>query len=234
MSLPVAILAGGVATRLGPLAKDTPKALIEVAGRPFAAHQLELLKKNGIERVVFCVGHLGDRIKSALGDGSDFGLKAIYVFDGPKLLGTGGALRQALPWLGQSFFVLYGDSYLDCDYAEIEAHFTASGKPGLMTLFHNKNRWDRSNVVFRQGIICRYDKTHSTPEMEYIDYGLGIFRREVLESYPEGTTLDLEAVYQDLIERGLLAGFVAPQRFYEIGSLQGLEEIRRHLARCHD
>jgi NDP-sugar pyrophosphorylase family protein len=234
MSLPVAILAGGVAARLGSLAKETPKALIEVAGRPFAAHQLELLQKSGIERVVFCVGHLGGRIQAALGDGSHFGLKVQYVFDGPKLLGTGGALRQALPLLGQSFFVLYGDSYLDCDYAEIEAHFTASGKPGLMTLFHNKNRWDRSNIVFHDGVISRYDKAHSTPEMEYIDYGLGILRAEVLQAYREGTPLDLEAVYQDLIARGLLAGFVARQRFYEIGSLQGLEETRRHLARNYD
>ena len=230
MSLPVAILAGGVATRLGPLAKGTPKALIEVAGRPFAAHQLELLKKNGIEKVVFCVGHLGDRIQSALGDGSAFGLKVQYAFDGPKLLGTGGALRQALPLLGQSFFVLYGDSYLDCDYAEIEAYFTSSGKPGLMTLFHNRNQWDRSNIVFREGVISRYDKTHSTPDMEYIDYGLGILRADALQAYPAGTPLDLETVYQGLITRGLLAGFVATRRFYEIGSLQGLEETRRHLA----
>jgi N-acetyl-alpha-D-muramate 1-phosphate uridylyltransferase len=234
MSLPVAILAGGIATRLGSLAKGTPKALIDIAGRPFAAHQLELLKKNGIEKVVFCVGHLGDRIQAALGDGSDFGLKVEYAFDGPKLLGTGGALRQALPLLGQSFFVLYGDSYLDCDYAEIEAYFTAIGKPGLMTLFHNKNRWDRSNIVFRDGVISRYDKTHSRPDMEYIDYGLGILRAEVLQVYPEGTRLDLETVYQGLIARGLLSGFVATRRFYEIGSLQGLDETRQHLASNHD
>jgi len=234
MSLPVAILAGGVATRLGPLAKGTPKALIDVAGRPFAAHQLKLLKKNGIDKVVFCVGHLGDRIQAALGDGSHFDLKVQYAFDGPKLLGTGGALRQALPLLGQSFFVLYGDSYLDCDYAEIEAYFTATGKPGLMTLFHNRNRWDRSNIVFRDGVISRYDKTHSTPDMEYIDYGLGILRAEALEVYPAGSPLDLETVYQGLITRGLLAGFVATRRFYEIGSLQGLEETRRHLAVNHD
>jgi N-acetyl-alpha-D-muramate 1-phosphate uridylyltransferase len=234
MSLPVAILAGGVATRLGSLAKGTPKALIEVAGRPFAAHQLELLKKNGIEKVVFCVGHLGDRIEAVLGDGSDFGLKAIYTFDGPQLLGTGGALRQALPLLGRSFFVLYGDSYLDCDYAKIEAHFAASGKLGLMTLFHNRDRWDRSNVVFREGVISRYDKTRSTADMEYIDYGLGILRAEAVQVYPAGTRLDLETVYQALIARGLLAGFVATRRFYEIGSLQGLEETRRHLARNHD
>ena len=230
MSVPVAILAGGVATRLGPLAKSTPKALIDVAGRPFAAHQLELLQRNGIEKVVFCVGHLGDKIEAALGDGSRFGLKIQYVSDGAELLGTGGALRHALPALGQSFFVLYGDSYLDCDYGEIEAYFTASGKPGLMTLFRNHNQWDRSNVVFDEGVITRYDKTHSTPDMEYIDYGLGVLRAEVLESYPAGTRLDLEAVYQGLIARGLLAGFVAARRFYEIGSLQGLEETRRHIA----
>jgi NDP-sugar pyrophosphorylase family protein len=103
-----------------------------------------------------------------------------------------------------------------------------------MTLFHNKNRWDRSNIVFHDGVISRYDKAHSTPDMEYIDYGLGILRAEVLQAYREGTPLDLEAVYQDLIARGLLAGFVARQRFYEIGSLQGLEETRRHLARNYD
>jgi NDP-sugar pyrophosphorylase family protein len=230
MSLPVAILAGGVATRLGPLAKTTPKALIEVAGRPFAAHQLELLKRNGIDKVVFCVGHLGDKIEAALGDGSPFGLRIQYVSDGVQLLGTGGALRQALPALGQSFFVLYGDSYLDCDYAEIEAYFSAGGKPGLMTLFRNHNQWDRSNVVFREGVITRYDKTHSTPDMEYIDYGLGVLRAEVLAEYPAGTRFDLEAVYQGLIARGLLAGFVTTRRFYEIGSPQGLEETRRHIA----
>ena len=230
MSLPVAILAGGVATRLGPLAKSTPKALIDVAGRPFAAHQLELLRRNGIEKVVFCVGHLGDKIEAALGDGSRFGLTIQYVSDGAELLGTGGALRHALPALRQSFFVLYGDSYLDCNYGEIEAHFTASGKPGLMTLFRNHNQWDRSNVVFRDGVIVRYDKTHSSPDMEYIDYGLGVLRAEVLEAYPAGTRIDLEAVYQGLIARGLLAGFVAARRFYEIGSLQGLEETRRYIA----
>lgn len=231
MSLPVAILTGGLATRLRPLTERIPKSLVEVAGKPFAVHQLELLRRHGLTQVVFCVGYLGEQVQAALGDGHRWGMNIQYAFDGPILLGTGGALRRALLLLGQAFFVLYGDSYLECDYATIERAFRASDKLGLMTVFQNADQWDRSNVLFRSGRIERYDKHHRTTDMQHIDYGLGLLRAQAIEAYPPDKPLDLATVYQDLIAQDQLAGFEVTRRFYEIGSLAGLAEIREYLAR---
>jgi NDP-sugar pyrophosphorylase family protein len=231
MSLPVAVLAGGLATRLRPLAEKVPKSLMEVAGKPFIAHQLELLRRNRIRHVVLCLGHLGEQVQAELGNGGRWGIQIDYVFDGPVLLGTGGALRKALPWLEEAFFVLYGDSYLECDYAAIEQAFRAGGKLGLMTVFRNANQWDRSNVVFADGRIQRYDKKTLIPEMSHIDYGLGILQTSVLNRYPADQAFDLATVYQDLLEQNQLAGYEVTHRFYEIGSPTGLKETREYLER---
>jgi NDP-sugar pyrophosphorylase family protein len=229
VSLPVAILAGGLATRLGPVTGTIPKSLVEVAGRPFAEHQIELLRRHGFTDIVFLVAHLGEMIRGALGDGARLGVRVSWVFDGPVPLGTGGAIRRALPHLGEAFFVLYGDSYLDCDYAAIARAFERSGKSGLMTVCRNDDRWDRSNVQF-DGRIVRYDKEHRTPGMRHIDYGLGAFRKTAFDGRPSDAAFDLAVVYQDLLARGDLAGFEVPTRFFEIGSPAGLEETRAHLA----
>jgi len=229
VSLPVAILAGGLATRLRPITEKIPKALVDVAGKPFVVHQLELLRARGIRRVVLCLGHLGEQVEALVGDGRAFGLEVACSYDGERLLGTGGALRRALPALGERFLVLYGDAYLDCDYAEVARRFVESGRLGLMTVFRNAGRWDESNVVYREGRILRYTKGSRDPEMEHIDYGLGGLRAEVFASYPEGAPLDLAAVYQDLLARGELAGHEVARRFYEIGSPEGLAETRRLL-----
>ncbi len=234
MTLPVAILAGGLATRLGPLTAARPKSLLDVAGQPFAVHQLELLRRHGLREVVFCLGHLGEQVEAALGDGAAWGLRLRYSYDGPRLLGTGGALRRALPLLGEAFFVLYGDSYLDCDYAAVAAAFRASGALGLMTVFRNDGQWDRSNVHFAEGRIWRYDKHSQTPAMRHIDYGLGALRAEAFAAYPPDEPLDLASIYQDLLGRGQLAAYEVTQRFYEIGSAAGLEETRRFLAGSDD
>lgn len=230
MTLPVAILAGGLATRLRPITSTIPKALVEVAGRPFVEHQLALLRRAGVERVVLCVGHLGEQVEAALGDGSRHGLELAFAHDGGTLLGTGGALRRALPLLGEAFLVLYGDSYLECDYAAVARTFLASGKAGLMTVYRNDGRWDSSNVEFRDGRILRYEKNTRSPAMTHIDWGLGALRAPALAGYPEGQPLDLAAVYRDLLARGELAAYEVRERFYEIGSPEGLEETRRHLA----
>ena len=230
MSLPVAILAGGLATRLRPITERIPKSLVDVAGRPFAEHQIELLRRNHISDIVFLVGHLGELVEQALGDGSRWGVRVRYVFDGPTQLGTGGALRAALPALGESFFVLYGDSYLDCDYGAIERAFAGSGRSALMTVCENDDRWDRSNVMFRDGRIMAYDKVGRTPGMRHIDYGLGAFRASVFSARAAGEPFDLAAVYQDLLARGDLAGYDVGGRFYEIGSPAGLEETRGYLS----
>jgi NDP-sugar pyrophosphorylase family protein len=227
--LPVAILAGGLATRLGPLTKETPKCLLDVAGRPFIHHQLRRLRDQGVTRAVLCLGHLGERVVEAVGDGSAFGLEVAYSFDGPELRGTAGAIRRALPLLGPAFFVLYGDSYLECSYADVQAAFEASGRLALMTVFRNEGRWDTSNVEFRAGRLLAYDKAARTPAMQYIDYGLGILDRRAMDVVPESGAFDLAAVYREMLRRGELAGFEVTERFYEIGSVAGLEETRAHL-----
>lgn len=222
---PVAILAGGLATRLRPVTEKIPKALIQVAGQPFLAQQLRLLKNAGIRKTVLCVGHRGEMIEDEFGDGRSFGMELSYSFDGPVLLGTGGALRKALPLLGPTFFVLYGDSYLPIDYAAPARAFIASGKRGLMTVFRNEGQWDTSNVLFRNGAIESYTKKNPSPEMRHIDYGLGVLSAAAVSSWPDGERFDLADVYQQLIAQGELAGHEVTQRFYEIGSPAGLAEL---------
>ena len=225
MSLPVVILAGGLGTRLGDLTRAIPKALIEVNGEPFLARQMRLLRQNGIDKVVMCIGHKGDLIQQFLGDGSAFDMQVQYSFDGPVLLGTAGAIRQACPLLADSFFVLYGDSYLPCDYQRIAAHFEHSGKDALMTVFRNEGAWDTSNVEFMDGRILVYDKVNRTPRMHYIDYGLGVFRRDVFLALPPATPYDLARVYAERLAADQLAAFEIKERFYEIGRASCRERV---------
>jgi NDP-sugar pyrophosphorylase family protein len=226
---PVALLAGGLATRLRLITQTIPKSLVEVAGRPFIDHQLDLLRDNGIRRVVLCLGHLGEQIENHLGDGAARGMELRYSFDGPTLLGTGGALRRALPLLGEAFWVLYGDSYLDVDYPAVLAHFAASGKLGLMTALRNDDRWDRSNLVFRDGRPVCYSKRAVTPEMHHIDYGISLLRREAILRLPVGGPSDLADLFTELVAEGRMAGFEVTRRFYEVGSPRGLEETQAYL-----
>jgi len=228
--LPVAILAGGLATRLRPITETLPKSLLEVNGEPFVVHQLRLLHANGIQQVVLCIGHLGQEIQAILGDGSRFGVRIEYSFDGPALLGTAGAVKKALPQLGNSFFVLYGDSYLPCDYAAVAQSFAAAGALGLMTVFRNEGKWDSSNVEFEGGRILAYSKTQRTERMHHIDYGLGVFQAAAFRDLPADRACDLADLYADLLRRGQLAGFEVEQRFYEIGSHAGLRETADFLA----
>jgi N-acetyl-alpha-D-muramate 1-phosphate uridylyltransferase len=229
--LPVAILAGGLATRLRPVTDTIPKALVEINGEPFLAHQLRLLRQSGLERIVLCTGYRGDQVRDFAGDGRAFGLQIEYSADGPRLLGTAGAIRCALPLLGESFFVLYGDSYLPCDYAAVERSFLLSGRFGLMTVHANEGRWDTSNVEFAGGRILAYDKTNRTPAMRHIDYGLGAFHRTAFDTVPDDGPTDLAAVYRQLLANGELAAYEVPTRFYEIGSPEGIRELAELLSR---
>ena len=228
--LTVAILAGGLATRLLPMTETIPKSLLEVNGEPFAAQQLRLLQANGIRHVVFCVGHLGRQVQSVIGNGSTWGLQIDYSFDGPALLGTAGAVRNALPKLGESFFVMYGDSYLPCDYTAVARNFESAGALGMMTVFCNEGKWDTSNVELEAGRILAYSKTNRTSRMRYIDYGLGVFRAEASQNLPAGQASDLTELYMDLLQRKQLAAYEVTERFYEIGSPEGLRETAEFLA----
>jgi NDP-sugar pyrophosphorylase family protein len=219
----LALLAGGLATRLRPLTLAVPKSMIEVAGEPFIAHQLRLLAHQGINDIVICAGYLGEQIERYVADGAAFGCRVRYSFDGGRLLGTGGALRKALPLLSDRFFVMYGDSYLPTMFTMILQAFERAGLPALMTVFRNAGRWDTSNVEFVDGVVRRYDKVDRTPAMLHIDYGLGMIARDALQ-IRANDVFDLADFYRDLAARGLLAGFEVHQRFYEIGSPAGLGE----------
>jgi len=204
--------------------------LLPVAGKPFLAHQLELLRKQGVTHVVLCLGYLGEMVERDFGDGSAWGVKVEYSFDGPVLRGTGGALQKALPLLGEKFFVLYGDSYLPIDFQPVADCFERSGKSGLMTVFHNQGRFDTSNVWFKDGEIKVYDKKNRLPQMEHIDYGLSVLSAAAFREYPQGTAFDLSEVMARLVARRQLAGFEVQERFYEIGSPSGLAELEGLLA----
>jgi NDP-sugar pyrophosphorylase family protein len=229
--LPVAILAGGLATRLGPLTETIPKSLIPIAGEPFIAHQLRLLQRSGIQHVILCVGHLGEQIEQAIGSGGVFGVEVSYSYDGATLRGTAGAVRAALPKLGESFFVMYGDSYLACDYAAVGQEFLRQGKLALMTVFRNDGQWDASNVEFENGRILAYSKKNHNPRMRYIDYGLGAFRAE---AFARTRATDLADVYAELLQTGEVAAFEVHERFYEIGSPAGVQEMKNFLGRRGD
>ncbi len=228
-ALPVAILAGGMATRLRPVTDTIPKLLVEVAGEPFFSHQLRLLKAAGLDRIVLCVGHLGGMIVEKYGDGAAWGVTIEYSFDGPRLLGTAGALIRALPLLGEAFYVLYGDSYLPMDYRAAAERFREAGKLGLMTVYENRGRYDSSNVWFEDGRIRAYDKKAGLPRMHHIDYGLGVFRAGAFDGFPRDSVVDLADVQGSLVTRGELAGLEIGERFYEIGSPAGLAELDRLL-----
>jgi NDP-sugar pyrophosphorylase family protein len=214
---------------LHPITAGTPKALLPIAGRPFIYWQLELLAEQGIADVVLCLGHRAEEIRRAVGDGPGFGLRIRYSFDGAVALGTGGALKRALPALGQAFFVLYGDSYVRCSFAAVQAAFEESHAEGLMTVYRNANRWERSNVLFQGGRILEYDKRAPRPEMAHVDYGLGVLSARALKEWSAGRVFDLADLYHDLSLRGRLAGFEVGERFYEIGSAAGIEETEHHL-----
>jgi NDP-sugar pyrophosphorylase family protein len=229
--LPVAILAGGLATRLRPLTERVPKALLTIAGRPFIFHQLELLRDQGIEHAVLCLGHQGDQIEAAVGDGRRWGLSIRYSFDGAVPLGTGGALRHALPQLDEAFFVLHGDSYVPCSFRRVQRAFLASRRPALMTVLCNQDRWDKSNVLFRNGELIEYDKSTPRRDMAHIDFGLCVLSRGVFDGYRDAAVIDLSVMLRELSLRGELAALEVSRRFYEIGSRQGIRDADQFLSK---
>jgi NDP-sugar pyrophosphorylase family protein len=226
---PLALLAGGLGTRLGGLAAQIPKALIEVAGKPFLAHQLELLVSQGIREVVICCGHLGEAIEEFAGDGHDFGCRIQYSHDGLELLGTGGAIRNALPLLGSEFWVMYGDTYLTAEFVTVLDTFRKEQKPTCMAVLRNENRWDTSNVEFADGSLIRYSKQQRTPAMRHIDYGLNLFSAEAFRNWKDIRTFDLSQLQEQLTEQGKMAACEVHERFYEIGTPSALRETEDFL-----
>ena len=223
MTLPVAILAGGLGTRLGKKALNKAKVLIDVAGKPFISRQLNYLSDQGIKDIVICVGHLGNQIKNYIGNGSKYNLNVSYSDDSDRLLGTGGSIKKACQILGEHFFILYGDSFLPVNFSLIEKAYFQEKKPALMTVLKNKGRWDKSNAYFKDKCV-KYNKKKPQKNMDYIDYGLNIVRNSIFSDFPSNEVFDLADVFENLSNKSLLAGFEIYDRFYEIGSINGLND----------
>jgi MurNAc alpha-1-phosphate uridylyltransferase len=215
------ILAGGRGTRLGPLTEDVPKALVDVAGRPFLEYQLELLRTEGVSEIVLCVGYLGSVVERTIGDGSRLGLSIRYSYDGPEPLGTAGAVRNALPLLGERFLLTYGDTLLTVDHSAVARAHASSGLPALMTVLENENSYAPSNAVVDGGLVVAYGKTPPPQNARWIDYGLLGFHRPAIE---HSTDADLEPVLTRLADERQLAAYEVNERFYEIGDEAGLGE----------
>ncbi len=236
MSLSIAILAGGLATRLHPVTQTIPKAMIEINGKPFLEHQILLFKSQNFKEIVVLTGYLSQMIEEYFGDGSKFGVHIQYSYDGDKLLGTGGALQKALPLLSDNFIVIYGDSYLNVPYSPIvkfymESVIKAQKQPlALMTVYKNADLYDKSNVIFQNGLLLDYDKRQKKQDMEYIDWGLGIINQTAFSAYKSVEVFDLAELYQTLVKQKQLIGYEVFQRFYEIGSFEGLRELEKLLS----
>lgn len=227
--LPIAILAGGFGTRLGKLSLDIPKCLIPINKRPFVDWQLDLLQEAGYKKVVFCLSHKSEQVQEHLGDGSKYGLNIEYSLDGEKQLGTGGAVKRAIPQLGEHFAVTYGDSFLPIIFQGVEERVLRNNPVALMTVYENKNQLDKSNVEFKNGKIIEYKKNSDNPSMHHIDYGLMYFHASVFEAFSPNEAFDLGEVCSALSKSGNMAAFEVKDRFYEIGSPRGIEELSNFL-----
>ena len=224
----VAILAGGLATRLGGLTRNRPKSMLNIQGKAFLEYQLELLRRGRIKNVVLCLGHMGDQIERHFGDGKRYGVNIKYSFE-DKPLGTAGALKQAANLLDEAFFTMYGDSYLFLDFSHVMSYFESRNKLALMTVYKNYDRYDRSNTVVEANRVKKFSKKEKTHDMVYIEYGANIFRREVLKMVPENQAYSLDELFPCLIEMDELLAFEVEERFYEIGSPQGLKEFEQYV-----
>lgn len=224
------ILAGGLGTRVQSRIGLVPKSMLLIRGKPFLEYQLSLLRENGIREILLCVGYLFELIEQHFGDGKNFGVKLTYSYEKEKLLGTGGALRNARPLLEESFYLLYGDSYLEISFPDVYHSFERQNCPVLITVYHNEDRWDKSNVIFAGGKVKRYDKKTSSPAMRYIDYGLAVFKRAVVKRMPSGVPYDLSQLYMQLARDGHLGGYEVFDRFYEVGSAPGIKDFEDFVA----
>jgi NDP-sugar pyrophosphorylase family protein len=224
----VAILAGGLATRLGNLTKDQPKSMLKISGKPFLEYQLELLGGAGIKDIVLCVGHLWEQIESFFGNGKRYGVTLRYsIEDSP--LGTAGALKKAQTLLSDPFFTMYGDSYLSVDFAAVMRYFSSQNKLALMSVYKNNDRYDRSNTSVEGKLVKKYSKQERTDDMVYIEYGANLFRKQALELVPENHFYELEDLFPRLIAPKELLAYEVKERFYEIGSPQGLKEFEEYV-----
>jgi len=225
----IVILCGGLATRLGNLAKNTPKSMMEINSKPFLEHQIEKLKKQGLKDIVLCVGHLSRQIEEYFGNGKKFGVKIKYSYDGEKQLGPIGAVKNAESLLDDDFFIMYGDSYLSVDFQKAYSDFKKTNKSALMVVYKNQDKYDKSNLIVDNNMVIGYGAEDKTKEMIFIDYGTSVLSKKTLESVPENTMYSTGEFFSELIKKNQLCAYEAKKRFYHIGNLEALEELEKYI-----
>ena len=225
----IAILTGGLGTRLNKLTTKTPKSLILIDNKPFLEYQIDFLKEGGIKDIVLCTGHLGEQIHRHFGSGKKYALNIKYSHE-DKPLGTAGALKKSQDLLNDTFFTMYGDSYVFVNFGEIMSYFKSQDKLALMTVYHNSDRYDRSNTSIQGNLVKKYSKKDRSKDTEYIDYGVNIFRKSVLDLIPQNQFYSLEDLLPNLIKQEQLLAYEVYDRFYEIGSPEGLEDFENFIA----
>jgi MurNAc alpha-1-phosphate uridylyltransferase len=232
MMYPVIILAGGIGSRLGKLTHKIPKSLVKINKKPFIYYQLKLLSNQGVKKVIICIGHFGDQIKKYVGDGKRFNLRVIYSCE-KNLLGTGGAVKNALSFIKGSFFVIYGDTYLPINFINIQNEYIKLKSSALITIYKNNNNFDRSNV-FLKGNNIIYNKKNYSKKMKYIEYGLSILSKSIFKYFSNKKKIDLANLYYLLSKKKLLDFYIVKKRFYEIGSIQGLTDSKKYLKKVYN
>jgi NDP-sugar pyrophosphorylase family protein len=225
--LKAVILAGGRGERLEPLTNNIPKPMVEINGKPFLEYQLQLLKQNKITEILLCVGYLKDTITGYFGDGRKLGMRIEYSVE-EGFLGTAGALKEARSLLPQEFILLYGDSYLPINYIELAEAWTGSKASGLVVCYNNSLGIARNNIYLNpENRVMAYDKRNPPVQANYVEAGVSILKKEILGLIPEGRVVSLEEeVFALLIKEQRLKGYPVSQRYYDIGTLERLEEIK--------
>jgi len=229
----IVVMAGGLATRMRPLTEEVPKSMLPVGGIPFVGHQLQLFKRGGITEVLLCVGHLRDKIQEYVGDGSRWGLKVSYSWEEGELQGTAGALRDAGTLLADSFLMTWGDSFVRADYPFVMNSHLSSGLLCSVVVFRNENKYDRSNISFDNGKILKYEKGGGSQDLLFVDAGLSVYDRKFIAEIPSGK-ISMDTIWKKLASENALGGIEVENRFYEIGSMKGLEDFARFVSTGSD
>ena len=228
------ILCGGKATRIRPISLNKPKSLIKINYKPFIYYQLKFLEKNKIQKVIICLGHKGKMIEEYVCS-QNFRMKIIFSYDGKLLLGTGGAIKKALNYLDENFFILYGDSYVRINLKNLQKYFLKFKKKGLMTIYKNQNKYDRSNVGKIKNKYF-YDKNKKNKKLKYnfIDYGINLLNKKAFFYFKNKKKFDLSEVFYLLSKKESLVYKEVNKRFYEIGSFKGINELKNFFKKRYE
>jgi len=229
------ILAGGLGTRLGAITQHVPKPMVPVAGKPYLEHQIVLLRRQGIADLVLLTGYLGGQIGNYFGDGSPWGVSIRYSQEATPI-GTGGALRDARELLAPQFLLIYGDSYLPLNYANVLRRLAAAEVCGVMVVYDNSlgDTSVRNNVAVGGSLVSRYDKTSDDAELRYVEAGVLAFERSLVERIPARGVVSLEQdIFPVLIAEKQMAAYITTQRFYDIGTPARLRAIEAYLTHDH-